>query len=131
MSHWTKIHSKISDLEALKKGLARMGIEVTEGNFNIKQYEGSEKAELKVDNAVGFSRQEDGTFAMVGDFYHSNDPKLSKYYGNTQNFSKDLENAYAIEETILKMEEQQFYCAENSEGQVGQDSIVRMVFERN
>ena len=108
-----------------------MGLTFEEGDFKISQYRTTEKAELRLDDAVGFSRQEDGTFAMVGDFYHSDNPQLSKYYNNTGTFSKDLDNAYGIEETVLRMEEQQFTCVENTDGTIGADGHVRMTFERN
>lgn len=130
MSHWTKVKTKISDLEALKKALDRMGIEYNEGTHNIKQYGKSEKAELKLDDAVGFSRQQDGTYSMVGDFYHSRNPKLRKYYGNTQQFTGDIQTAYAVEETVLRMEEQQFHCCENHDAVVGSDGLIHMTFER-
>jgi len=130
MSHWTKVTTKISDVDALKKALTRMGLEFQEGDFEITQYGTTEKAELRLDDAVGFSKQKDGTFAMVGDFWHSKNPKLKKYYSNTGTFSKEMENAYAIEETILRMEEQQFDCVENMDSQVNSDGVIRMVFER-
>lgn len=130
MSHWTKIGTKISEMDALKKALERMGLEYSEGKHSIKQYNTTEKAEIKLDDAVGFSRQKDGTFSMVGDFYHSRNPKLRRYYSNTQNFTDDLQTAYAIEESTLRMEEQQFTCTENSEGAVGEDGLIRMTFER-
>jgi hypothetical protein len=57
-----------------------MGLEVQEGNFTIKQYGRSEQAELKVDDAVGLCKQQDGTWSMVGDFYHSHNTKLRQYY---------------------------------------------------
>jgi hypothetical protein len=129
VSHWTKVTTKIKDSEALKKALHRMGLDFQEGDFSITQYGTTEKAEIRLDDAVGLSRQEDGTFSMVGDFYHSQNPKLSKYYGKTDQFSKDVDQAYAVEETILRMEEQQFFCAENPEAQVV-NGKVRMVFER-
>lgn len=130
MSHWTKVTTKLSDQEALKKALERLGLEYQEGDFKITQYGTTEKAEIKLDDAVGFSRQEDGTFAMVGDFYHSNNKNLRKFYGNNAGFAREIENAYGIEEAILKLEEQQFHCVENAEGVVGEDGMITMTFER-
>ena len=130
MSHWTKVATKISNTDALKKALERMGLQYTHGNFSITQYGTTEKAEIKLDEAVGFSQQKDGTYAMVGDFYHSKNPKLSKFYRKDKEFQKEMENAYAIEETLLRMQEQQFFCAENSEAKADENGLVRMVFER-
>ena len=130
MSHWTKVKTKIKDMTALQNALKRMGLEFQVGNFSISQYGTTEKAEVKLDDAVGFSRQKDGTFSMVGDFYHSRNRRLSKYYGNTGKFQSDIGTAYAVEEAILRMEEMQFGCTENPEAKVGQDGLIHMTFER-
>lgn len=130
MSHWTKVSTKISNVDALKKALERMGLEYQHGDFSITQYGTTEKAEIKLDDAVGFSQQKDGTFAMVGDFYHSYNPKLRAFYNKTGEFQRKMENAYAVEETILRMQEQQFFCAENAEATTDENGVIRMVFER-
>lgn len=129
MSHWTKIQTKLRDLEVLKKALIRMGLEFSEGKHTISQYGTSEKAEIKLDNAVGLSIQKDGTYAMVGDFWHSQNGKLRKYYGKTEQFTSDLSTAYAVEEAVTRLEEQQFYCTENLEAEVGEDDLITMTFE--
>lgn len=129
MSHFTKIKTKLSSMEHLKKALTRLGLEYTEGNHTITQYGTSEKAEIKLDNAVGFSRQEDGTFAMVGDFWHSKNRSLSKYYGKTKQFDQDISTAYAIEEVKSNLEGQNFFCTSNEAGEVGTDGLVTMTFE--
>lgn len=128
MSHFTVVKLKLRDKEILKKALERMGLQFQEGDFTITQYGKSSKAEIKMDNAVGLAVQEDGTFAMVGDFYHSKNQKLSKYYGRTQQFASDLSTAYAIEEATTRLEEQQFYCSENSEGEVNEEGMIVMRF---
>jgi hypothetical protein len=128
MSHWTKIKTTLNSEEFIKKALTRMGIAFQEGNFNITQYGKSEKAEIKVDDAVGLSRQEDGSWSMVGDFYHSK--KLSRYYNQGDRFNQDLTTAYSVEQVKSQLEEQQFYCSENSEAKIGQDGMVRMVYSR-
>jgi hypothetical protein len=130
MSHWTKVKTKITSLESLKKALERMGLEVNEGSHTISQYGKSEKAEVKVDNSVGFSMQKDGTWAMVGDFYHSRNPILRKYYGRNKNFEQDLNTAYAVADAVAKLEDQQFFCTENEGAEVGEDGFIRMTFER-
>ena len=129
MSHFTKISLKIRDQEIVKKALTRMGFEFSEGKHTITQYGKSEKAEIKLDDAVGLSVQKDGTFAMVGDFYHSKNTQLRKYYGKTNNFTADLSTAYAIEEATTRLEEQQFFCTENTEAAVGADGLISMCFE--
>ena len=106
-----------------------MGLKAEEGNFTITQYGKSEKAEIKLDQAVGMSRQEDGTWAMVGDFYHAKERNLSKYYSRTNQFDTELSTKYAIEETKGELTKNHFYCSSNAEGAVGADGKIRMVFE--
>jgi hypothetical protein len=130
ISHWTKVKTKLSNKEYLKKALGRMGLTFEEGNHTITQYGTSEAAQIKLDNAVGFSVQKDGTFAMVGDFYHSNNPKLRKYYSKTNLFNSDLTTAYAVEEATSRLEEQSFFCSENEAAEVSEDGLIRMVFNR-
>ena len=129
MSHFTKVRTKLTSREYLIKALERMGLEVQEGNFTITQYGQSESAELKVDNAVGLQRQKDGTWSMVGDFYHARDQKLKKFYNRTSNFDKELSTNYAVEQTKGELSKNHFYCSSNPEGTVGADGKIRMVFE--
>lgn len=129
MSHWTKVKTKLSSMETLKKALTRMGLDFAEGDHTITQYGTTEKAEIKLDNAVGFSRQEDGTFSMVGDFWHSKNPKLRKYYGKNKLFEEEVSTAYAVEEVKDKLEAQNFFCTSNAEAEVGQDGLITMTFE--
>ena len=129
MSHFTKVKTKLTSKEYVKKALERMGLSVEEGNFTITQYGKSEGAELRVDNAVGMARQKDGTWAMVGDFYHSKEKNLRKFYGNTGSFSKELSTGYAVEQTKGELSKNSFYCSSNSEGSVGADGKIRMTFE--
>ena len=130
MSHFTKIKTQVRDLEYLKKALTRMGLSFQEGNFTITQYGTTEKAEIKFDEAVGLSCQEDGTFAMVGDFYHSRNTGLRKYYSDNNRFSADIGTNYAIEQSKGALEEQQFFCSDNESAEVGSDGMIRMVYSR-
>ena len=131
MSHWTKVKTKIRDLDYLKKGLSRMGLAFQEGNFTITQYGTSHQAQLKLDTAVGLACEADGTWAMVGDFYHSNTASLHKYYRNNQQFDADLSTAYAIEQTKGQLEEQQFFCSENADAEVSKsDGLIHMMYTR-
>ena len=129
MSHFTKVTTKLRNATALQKALTRMGINFETGQFTITQYGKSEKAEIKLDQAVGLSLQADGTYAMVGDFYHSKNDKLRRYYGRNQQFSGDLTTAYAVEEAKEQLELQNYYCTENSEAKIGDDGLIRMVYE--
>lgn len=131
MSHFTRVRTKLTSREYVKKALERMGLSVEEGNFTISQYGTSEKAEIRIDKAVGLQRQKDGTWSMVGDFYHADRNKLRKYYGSTGNkkFTKELSTGYAVEQSKGELTNNHFYCSSNAEGKVGADGKIRMVFE--
>lgn len=128
MSHWVKVKLQLTDEQTLVKALKRMGYKgVQTGTFTISQYGQQEQAQIKVDSGVGFSRQKDGTFAMVGDFYHSEN--MRQYYRNETKFQTDLNTAYAIEDAKAKLEELNmgFEIEENAEGIVGKDGMIRMI----
>lgn len=128
MSHWTKIKLQLNDQSILEKALTRMGFKVQTGSFTVTQYSTSETVQLKVDNAVGFAKQADGTFAMVGDFYHATG-KLKEYYNNNARFQQELNVAYGIEDAKQKLEDlgMGFEITENAEGVIGKDGMIRMV----
>jgi hypothetical protein len=134
MSHWTKVKSEIKDKELLKKALTQLGWHYEEGNFKITQYGTTEKAEILLDSknkALGLSQQEDGTWALVGDPYHTPyDHVLHKYYRQEKKFLEDLGTSYAISEAKEKLEDQGFECTENEKGVVGRDGKVRMTFQK-
>lgn len=134
MSHWTKVKSEIKDKELLKKALSQLGWQFEEGNFKITQYGTTEKAEILLDSknkALGLSQQEDGTWALVGDPYHTPyDHVLHKYYRQEKKFLDDLGTSYAIADAKEKLEEQGFEVVENDKGVVGRDGKVRMTFQK-
>lgn len=130
MSHWTTVKTKLNNQSVIKKALKRMGFEAQEGDFTITQYGTTEAAQLKIDDAVGLARQKDGTYAMVGDFWHSGDRKLKGYYGRNEKFVKDLSTAYAVEEAFTNLEEQNFFCTDNEEAKIGEDGLITINFER-
>ena len=129
MSHFTTVRTKLNNQSTLKKALRRMGFESQEGDFAITQYGITERAQLKIDNAVGLAREKDGTYSMVGDFWHSPNSKLKKYYGQNDQFVKDLSAAYAVEKAFFDLEEKNFFCTENDKAEVGEDGFITMTFE--
>lgn len=105
-----------------------MGFQVQTGDFTVTQYGQSSKAQLRVDEAVGFALQSDGTYSMVGDFYHARG-NLQKYYNHNAKFQQELTTAYAIEDAKQKLEDLNmgWEITENSEGVIGNDGLIRMV----
>lgn len=106
-----------------------MGLEAEEGNFTIKEYGTSEKAELLLDKSLGLSIQKDGTYAFVGDPYHCKTQSLRKYYGKLDQLTAKVATNYAIEEATESLNEKQFFCSDNEEGVIGEDGLVTMTFE--
>lgn len=111
-----------------------MGLEYQEGEFTISEYGTSEKAQISLNKSVGLALQEDGTWAMVGDFWHAssgpNAKKLKSFYGRNNEFNQELSTAYAVEETFVRLEEQQFFCTDNEEAEIGEDGFITMRFTR-
>ncbi len=127
MSHWTKIKLNLTDEDVLQKALTRMGFKVEKGSFNVEAYGTSATASLRIDKSVGLQKQSDGTFSMVGDFYHAGTQKAKQYYGQNQKFQDDLTQAYVIEDAIEKLSVLGFEITENEEGLLGSDGMLRMV----
>lgn len=129
MSHWVKIKLQLNDEATLVKALTRMGFKAQVGKFTISQYGQSEAATIRVDEAVGFSKQADGSYAMVGDFYHARGQELKKFYGKNNDFQQQLNVAYGIEDAKQKLEDlgMGFEITENEEGVIGKDGMIRMM----
>lgn len=128
MSHWTKMKLQVSDQAIFVKALKRMGLTPEVGNFTISQYGTSEQATIRVAESVGFSLQQDGTYSMVGDFYHAGG-RLTQYYNNQQGFQQELTAAYAVEDATTKLEDlaDGWEIEENAEAVIGKDGLIRMV----
>lgn len=106
-----------------------MGLTAETGNFNISEYGQSSTATIKVDKSVGFLKQSDGQFAMVGDFYHASSPKLKQFYGKNDLFQEQLGAAYAVEDALQKLDDlgMGWEIEENAEAVIGKDGMIRMV----
>jgi hypothetical protein len=124
----------MNDNSILRRALKRMGFEVVAENTQVSQYGSTEKVELLLDKgnngtgALGLSKQEDGTYSIVGDPYHCTNSKLRAFYGKQNDLSKKLGTAYAVEKVSARCEELGFSCEENSEATIGADGTIQMVF---
>ena len=112
MSHFTKLSTRIVDMDALISGLADMGfkqLEVHETAQNLYSYQGDVRehtAELFIrrkevgtaSNDIGFKRRNDGTFdAVISDY------DRGKY---SQDWLNRLTQRYAYHAARAKLEEQ-------------------------
>ena len=81
MSHKTEVKTKLNNLTYLTKGLDKMGIKYTVNENGELRTRGSYGVHEKVDvlihevngrntnDAIGFAKQDDGTYAATGDFW--------------------------------------------------------------
>ena len=130
MSHWTKCELQVTDEEILVKALKRMGCEARVSKRTIKPYGTSATADIWIDDAVGFKKEKDGTYSMIGDFYHSNDSVMRGYYNNVDKFDEDLSLAYAVEDATTKLESLNmgFDLTGNAELEEDEDGLIRLEF---
>lgn len=130
MSHWTKVKLKITDKDTLAAALKRMGAKTVHmEQRKITQYGTTETADIWLDSAVGFKQEADGTFSMIGDFYHSKSG-FRKYYRKANQFTQELNAAYGIEDAIGKVEglDMGFELSGNEECEEGEDGLIRLEF---
>lgn len=131
MSHFVRVScNKLHDQELIEKALTRLGYKYEIGEFTISEYGKSATAQIKLDKSLGLSQQQDGSWAFVGDPSHCKTQNLRQFYGKMNNLTNELSTAYAIEEATQVLEDQQFFCTENEEARVGDDGMIRIVFER-
>lgn len=118
----------MTDEETLVKALKRMGVTAEIKPQKISQYGESETADVVVDSGVGFKREKDGTFSMIGDFYHSK--SMKRFYNKHKEFQKELTAAYGVEDALEKVSELNmgFELTGNEECEVGEDGLIRLEF---
>lgn len=137
MSHKSEVKTELTDIDYLKQALTKLGFKyteakpgeklVTEGHYNVR-----EEVDIRVesngsksyDGAIGFRKNEDGTFTTVGDFYGLR-TESGEYLSSE--FMKTEVTASAkqaeINERLMRLDFNQCECSENKE------EIV-MTFER-
>lgn len=96
MSHVSTVKTSIKDLAILKQALKELGLGYYEGQKITGQYLGSgQKVDLAIDNHgdrnVGMTKDKEGNFSFVGDFY--------QVKGGKKNFTEDIIQKY----TVLKL----------------------------
>lgn len=84
----------MTDKSHLIAGLKKMGFSVKEGTFKVEAYGSRAECELVIDPALGFSKQRDGTYAIVGDPYHAQDKKVRNYYNRNSELQSDVMLSY-------------------------------------
>ncbi len=126
MSHFTQVKTRLNDKEVLKKALVELGLTIVEGEAGrqVRGYFGeTQQAEFKVLTEthydIGFSRAEDGSYSLVGDWELL--PRVSGI--EPERFLCDVKRAYA-KQAILTTAAQQGYEVELKESE---DGTIEMV----
>lgn len=116
MSHFTKVATKINDLEALKKALDQLGwtYKTAEEGVEVRGWRGqTSKAELAIDMGkydVGVVRQEDGTYALEADWWGVETTRGLK----EEEVVREVNAKYAYQRVIQAVQEQGYTIDENS-----------------
>lgn len=74
VSHWTKVQTQIKDLDALARAAESLGYRLQTGNVEVRGFyqpmrDVDAAIRLRGPYDVGFKRQQDGTYAIVCDFW--------------------------------------------------------------
>ena len=90
MSHFTRIKTKIQDLEYLKKALEKLGYNYKEGNIEIEGYSGTKKVSLAIYPESGYPigfRKKGKEYELVADWWRVNVKKEKFINSLTQTYS--------------------------------------------
>ena len=113
MSHFTKVSTKINDLNALNNALASMNLRL-EHNRPCRYYFGEETrenvAKLPGPYDVAFEKNADGTYAIDADFYRGSVESVIGSNGSI------LMRAYAIEKLKIEASKKRYSIRELGNG---------------
>lgn len=134
MSHFTRINTRIADLEALVRCLNEMGHEVHEGG-TIRGFTGRLKVDIRVSldrgYEIGFVRGDDGAYELVADWWGvrgtSREQFLRQLDGQFTRMQQEIRRQYALQTVLAKSREQGFDVVEQQEQR---DGTVRVVVRR-
>ena len=125
MSHFTKIKTKLYNLETLKKSLSDLNFEWTTGNEEVRGYQGqkhSAELVLKQENKhdIGF-KWNGNEYELVTDLMFWAQPS------SVDNFLNQINQRYAYNSILQVSEKEGFHF---SESESNQDGSVRLVLRR-
>ena len=124
MSHFTKIRTRLVELEFVKSALVDMRLSVSPSG-RVRGYErGETQADLRLQDVsegydFGLGKNPSGTIDIVADWY-----RLPNF--DRENFVSELTRKYAYFATKAQFEAEGFALAHEEE----QDGVVHMVLRR-
>ncbi len=128
MSHFTKCALKVTNLVALKRALAEMGLTFSEAEVGqhvyVRGYKGAkENADVVVNMGkydIGFVKQEDGTYQMVADWWGIE----VTGHGTQEEFEEKVNQQYAYQRVVIACEEQGYTMEETKTEETGTISVT-------
>ena len=128
MSHFTKVATKINNLQALLKTLEKLNLKYTyaEQGVEVRGYKGQKiNAEVCINMGkydVGVVKAEDGNYQFVADWWG-----VETTAGIVeQEFVEEVNKQYAYVRVVQACEEQGYQIAQE-DVQVGEDGTVKLV----
>lgn len=128
MSHFTKVHTKITDLECLKQALEDLNFAYREGEVRVRGWRGQwGEADLVVDTGgpynIGFRKAGQGGYEVVADWWG-----VEMRTGLSQTkFVDDLNQRYAYHKVISEVRKRGFSVAED---ETLHDNTIRLVVRK-
>ena len=128
MSHFTKINTKITDVECLKLALEDLGYTYREGKVRVRGWRGlSEEVDLVVETGtpynIGLRKTPQGVYEIVADWWG-----VETRTGIAQaRFLRELNQRYAYHKVLTEVKKQGFSVAED---EVTSDNTIRLVVRK-
>jgi len=112
MSHFTKIKTKIYEIEILKTALNNLGYKFSENVSSVRGYQGRATnvdllINLKSSYDIGFHRTIDGSYEIVADWYGVKGVMKESFISN-------LMQTYSLELIKQEMEKKGYYIVEKT-----------------
>ena len=128
MSHFTKCDLKITNLVALKKALADMGLTFNEAKNEqgvvVRGYKGATlNAAVSIDMGkydIGVVQQQDGTYELVSDWWGVETTRGV----SEKEFVEELTQKYAYQRVVIACEEQGYTMEETKTEENGTVSLT-------
>jgi hypothetical protein len=128
MSHFTKVQTKITDLDCLKEALDDLHCAYREGESRVRGWRGQwTEADLVIDTGgpynIGFRQTGQGSYEVVADWWG-----IEMRTGLSQSkFLNDLNQRYAYHKVISEVRKRGFSVAED---ETLQDNTIRLVVRK-
>ncbi len=128
MSHFTKVQTKLTDLDCVKQALEDLHCAYREGEVRVRGWRGQwSEADLVIDTGgpynIGFRKTGKGNYEVVADWWG-----VEMRTGLSQTkFLNELNQRYAYHKVISEVRKRGFLVAED---ETLQDNTIRLVVRK-